>query len=87
MPITPPPPDESASGAAPVVSRDKEKLFLPPRSAVPVPGAESVFGRGFFSRLKGRPDGCFLMLFQGVGLALFLFGVAGTFGPYKESLR
>jgi hypothetical protein len=87
MPIPPPPPDESASGAAPVVSRDKEKLFLPPRSAVPVPGAKSAFGRGFFGRMRGSPEGCFLLLFLGVGLAIFLFGVAGTFGPYKEGLR
>lgn len=84
MPITPPPTDESA---APVVSQDKEKLFLPPRSAVPVPGAESTFGRGFFGRLRARPEACFLLLFMGVGLGLFLLGVAGTFGPYKEGLR
>jgi hypothetical protein len=82
MPITPPPPDESAPGAAPVVSREKEKLLLPSRSAVPVPGARSVFDRGFFRRLRESEGGCFLLVFIGAGIAIFLFGLlAAPDGP------
>lgn len=66
----------------------RERLIVPPRSAVPAPGSGSVFGRGFFRNLReSQGAGCFLLLFMGVGMALFLFGVAGTFGPYKEGLR
>lgn len=87
MPITPPF-DESGSGAAPAVSRQKTELPLPPRSAVPVPGSRPVFGLGFFRRLRdSQGTGCFLLLFCGIGLALFLFGLAGTVGPWKESVR
>jgi hypothetical protein len=67
---------------------EKEKIFAPPRSAVPRPGSKSVFGRGFFRRLRAVWEGgCFLIPFMGVGAAIFLFGVAGTVGPYKEGLR
>ncbi len=86
MPITPPLPDESGAATALGVSRTKEKLFLPPRSAVPVPGSGSVFGRGFSRRL--RDSGAWLLLvFLTIGLGIFLFGLAGTVGPYKDGLR
>ena len=78
MPITPSPPDESAPRAAPVISRETEELLLPPRSAVPVPDAEPVFGRGFFRRLRNRPEVYVPLALLGIGLALFLFGVEGT---------
>ncbi|MES1245766.1 MAG: hypothetical protein ABUT39_29435 [Acidobacteriota bacterium] len=66
----------------------KERLIAPPRSAVPVPGAGSVFGRGFFRNLRAAGGGgCFLLFFMSIGAGLFLFGLAGTFGPYKEGLR
>jgi hypothetical protein len=66
----------------------KERIIAPPRSAVPSPGAGSVFGRGFFRNLRAAGGGgCFLLFFMSIGAGLFLFGVAGTFGPYKEGLR
>jgi len=84
MPIAMPPPDE---GTAPSVSREKSRIMAPPRSAVPVPGAGRAFGRDFFRRLRQEPAGCFLLFFCFFGLALASFGVAGTFGPYRDSLR
>jgi hypothetical protein len=67
---------------------EKEKIFAPPRSAVPAPGSRSVFGRGFFRRLRAsQGGGCMLLVFMAVGAAIFLFGVAGTVGPYKDGLR
>ncbi len=66
----------------------KERVIAPPRSAVPLPGAGSVFGRGFFRNLRAAGGGgCFLLFFMSIGAGLFLFGAAGTFGPYKEGLR
>jgi hypothetical protein len=66
----------------------KERIMAPPRSAVPRPGAGSVFGRGFFPNLRATGGGgCFLLFFMSIGAGLFLFGVAGTFGPYKDGLR
>lgn len=79
MPMTP--------AALPTVSREKERVVAPPRSAVPVPGAGPVFGRGFFRLFRESGIGCFFLVFLAVGSALFLFGLAGTFGPYKEGLR
>lgn len=79
MPLTPAP--------LPTVSREKERVIAPPRSAVPAPGTRSVFGRGFFKLFRESGTGCFFLLFLAVGSALFLFGLAGTFGPYKEGLR
>src|SRR5690349_22751151 len=86
MPMTPPPPHEGAP-PAPSVSRERERVIAPPRSSVPAPGSGSAFGRGFVKRFRNSGAGCFLLLFIGVGSAIFLFGVAGTFGPYKEGLR
>jgi hypothetical protein len=87
MPMTPPPSDEATPAGAPAVSREKERVIAPPRSAVPAPGSRSAFGRGFFKRFRESQAGCFLLFFIGVGAAIFLFGVAGTFGPFKEGLR
>ena len=88
MPITPPPPDQAGSPTVvPMITREKQRLMAPPRTAVPVPGSGSVFGRGFFRRLRESQAGCFLFLFLAVGAGIFLFGVAGTIGPYKEGLR
>jgi len=61
--------------------------MAPPRSAVPVPGAGKAFGRGFFAGLRAEPAGCFLILFALFGAAFFAFGLAGTFGPYRDALR
>jgi hypothetical protein len=66
----------------------KERIIAPPRSSQPVPGSGSVFGRDFFRLLRAsQGGGCFLLFFMSIGAGLFLFGVAGTFGPYKEGLR
>jgi hypothetical protein len=54
---------------------------------VPVPGAGRAFGRGFVAGLRAEPGGCFLLFFVLFGAALFGFGLAGTFGPYKAALR
>lgn len=64
----------------------KERIFAPPRSAVPLPGSGSVFGRGFFRNLRESKTGC-LLGFLVIGAAIFLFGLAGTFGPYRDGLR
>jgi hypothetical protein len=86
MPVTPPTPDEEPG--LPMVSREKERVIAPPRSAVPAPGAGPVFGRGFFRLFReSGAAGCFFLVFLAVGAALFLFGLAGTAGPYKEGLR
>lgn len=79
MPLTPTP--------IPAVSREKERVIAPPRSAVPAPGAGPVFGRGFFRLFRESGSGCFFLVFLGAGSAILLFGLAGTFGPYKEGLR
>ncbi len=64
----------------------RERIIVPPRSAVPAPGSGSVFGRGFFRNLRESQAGC-LLGFLVIGAGILLFGVAGTFGPYKEGLR
>src|SRR5688500_14685807 len=89
MPLTPnmPTAPDAEPSSAPSVSHQKEKIFAPPRSAVPIPGARSVFGLGFFRLLRANPGGCWLLFMMGMGSAIFLFGLAGTLGPYKEGLR
>ncbi|MFL6201636.1 MAG: hypothetical protein ACJ76J_20885 [Thermoanaerobaculia bacterium] len=84
MPMTPPPPDQAGS---PTVTREKQRLMAPPRTAVTEPGSGSAFGRSFFRRLRESQAGCFLLFFLAIGAGIFLFGVAGTVGPYKEGLR
>ncbi len=68
-------------------SRKRYALFYPSRSLVPAPGAGSVFGRGFWRLLRASGGGCFLLLFLSIGLAIFLFGLAGTSGPFRDGLR
>lgn len=69
-------------------TRGRESLMAPPRSAVPVPGEPSGFGRGLWHRLWGAKESvAFFSVFLTAGTAIFLFGLAGTVGPYKESLR
>lgn len=68
-------------------SRDRSRIYAPPRSAVPVPGEGSAFGRGLLRRLRESEAGCMLLLFLAVGLAIFSFGALGTWGPYAESLQ
>lgn len=66
----------------------KERVIATPRSALPAPGSGSVFGRGFLRNLRAAGGvGCFLLFFMSLGTGLFLWGLAGTFGPYKEGMR
>ncbi|HEX5716680.1 MAG TPA: hypothetical protein VF179_11025, partial [Thermoanaerobaculia bacterium] len=84
-------PSSSEAGPAPesTVSRKKERLWgVTSRGMVPWPGTSSVFGRGFFRRFRKLGTMAWLFLgFLAVGTAIFLFGLAGTVGPYKEGLR
>lgn len=68
-------------------SRNRSRIYAPPRPAVPVPGEGSAFGRGLLRRLRESEAGCMLLLFLAVGLAIFTFGALGTWGPYAESLQ
>jgi len=36
---------------------------------------------------EAQGGGCMLLVFIAVGIAIFLFGAAGTWGPYKQGLR
>ncbi|HKI03577.1 MAG TPA: hypothetical protein VKK31_16485 [Thermoanaerobaculia bacterium] len=36
---------------------------------------------------ESRGGGCMLLFFIAIGTGIFLFGAAGTWGPYKEGLR
>lgn len=63
-------------------SRERRLLFAPPRVALPVEGPRS----GVLKRLREGP-GCFLLFFASIGAGLFLFGLAGTFGPWRDALR
>lgn len=69
------------------VSRTKERLLAPPRSAVRVPGTKSAFWGRFFRNSDETVIGCFLLLFMGLGAGIFLVGLAGTVGPYKEGFK
>lgn len=68
-------------------SRERKILRAPPREAVPVPGAPTAFGRGFWQRYRKSRSGCFLTLFIAVGVGLFLFGLANIAGPYAPAER
>jgi hypothetical protein len=66
-------------------SRERKAIFAPPRNAQPLPGEG---GGGWAAWLNAvRNGGWFLLLFMTIGLAMFAFGVAGTFGPYRDGLR
>ncbi len=76
------PPVEPPSGPV------RERLHVPTRASVPLPGEGSVFGRGFTSNLRAAgAGGCFLVVPLLMGLGMVLFGVAGMVGPYKEGLQ
>ena len=68
-------------------SRTRSRIYAPPRTAVPVPGEGSAFGRGLLRRLRESEAGCVLLVFLTVGLAIFTLGALGTWGPYVESLQ
>jgi hypothetical protein len=68
-------------------SRERQRLYAPPRLALAAAGEPSAFGRGFWRRLRESGAGCFLLVFIAVGLGIALFGVAGTVGPWRDGLR
>lgn len=69
-------------------TRERERLMAPPRAALPVPGEPSGFGRGLWGRLRQAKESvAFFSVFLTAGTGIFLFGLAGTVGPYKEGLR
>lgn len=70
-----------AAPTAPTISREKVRLFAPTRDSVSAPGAGPLFGRGFFRRLRENTGGYFLLLFTGIGVGLFLLGLANALGP------
>jgi hypothetical protein len=91
MPLTPPqrtPPQRPEGPTAAPGQPDgdgKKRIFAPPRSAVPIPGAAKM---GFFAKLWAGGSGtAFFLFFIGISLAFFLFGLAGTVGPYRDGLR
>jgi hypothetical protein len=60
---------------------------VPPREALSVAG-EGTSGQGFLrTMLKPRNGGCMFLVLMALGTGMFLFGMAGTWGPYKEGLR
>lgn len=71
------------------VTRTKERLYAPPRSAVRVPGTKSAF----LSNWKGWTGqdeiviGCFLLVFMSIGTGIFAAGLAGTVGPWTEGFK
>ena len=69
-------------------SRERSRLYAPPRAALRVAGEGSTFGRGFLRMMReSQGGGCMLLFFIAVGTGIFLFGAAGTWGPYKDGLR
>lgn len=75
------------SSSTPQISRAKARVFVPPRREVPVPGARSPFGSGFFRRLRKSKEAGYLLVFMAVAAPIFLLGLAGSIGPFKEGLR
>lgn len=89
MSATPASPEEGPVPEISTISREKEKLNLHPREAIVPPGRGSVFGRGFF-RLFFSMSATGVLVFPAllaIGAGVFLFGLAGTAGPYEEGLR
>lgn len=68
-------------------SRQRKRLYAPPRVNVQVPGRSEGF-RGALRRVRENGcGGCFLGFFCLFGLSFCLFGVAGTAGPWRDGLR
>lgn len=66
--------------------RGHERLHAPTRSAVPVPGRSSHVPEPRERRDRMGVAGC-LTIFIVIGTGIFLFGLAGTAGPYRDALR
>jgi len=68
-------------------SRERHQLFAPPRSALTMEGAPSVFRPRLIRRLGGYGVAGLFLVFLGVGLAIALLGLAGTVGPWRDGMR
>ncbi|MFL6231738.1 MAG: hypothetical protein ACJ76N_01255 [Thermoanaerobaculia bacterium] len=56
--------------------------------ALSVPGEGATLGRGFLRLMReSGGGGCMLLFLIAVGTGIFLFGAAGTWGPYRDGLR
>lgn len=66
-------------------SRERKGLFGAPRSALNVPGEGGGLAAWWMAVREG--GGWFLVLFMTMGLVMVGFGLAGTFGPYRDKLR
>jgi hypothetical protein len=69
-------------------SRERTRLYAPPRAALRVAGEGTSFRELLrLIRESLQSGGCMLLVFMTVGTGIFLFGAAGTWGPYKDGLR
>jgi hypothetical protein len=68
-------------------SRERYRIYAPARISLRPAGERVLFGRGLWRRLRDSQAGCMLLVFIAVGLAILLFGVAGTVGPWRDGLR
>ena len=88
MTVNPSSPEEAPAPPASTVSREKVELRILPRNSIQGSRRRPVFGRGFFRRFVSLGGAALVYLaLLGIGAALFLFGLAGTAGPYEEALR
>ena len=88
MSATPASPEEAPSRRPrPSPGRKKSSIFTRARRSPP--GTGSVFGRGFFRRFFSMSATASLVFpaLLAIGAGVFLFGLAGTVGPYEEGLR
>lgn len=83
MPMTPPR-KRRLRPSTPGQPAGRKPIYAPPRVSVPVAGS----GSGLFAKLwAGGFTSCFTLFFISISLGILLFGVAGTVGPYRDSLR
>jgi len=68
-------------------SRERQRLYAPARISLSPAEDPSLVKRGLWRRLRDSGAGCMLLVFIAIGLAIFLFGVAGTVGPWRDGIR
>lgn len=68
-------------------SRERKRLFFPSRDSLPLPGATGGGLALLRDRDNLRGDALGLFVFLAIGLVMFLFGLAGTVGPWRDGLR
>lgn len=65
-------------------SRERTRIFGPSRDSIPLPGEAGGLA---LLRANLRGDAGYLLVFIALGAGLFLFGLAGTAGPWRDGLR